>query len=104
MLSANTNNLLAAYVSLHLGLLTGLSFENQECCGSQKITKRVVDGAEPMDKDVYVWDSDIKGFGLKVTLAGRKVYIYQYCIGGKRGGTRRMTFGVHGGVFTSNQA
>jgi len=71
---------------------------------SKKLTKRIVDSTGPSEKDVYVWDSDIKGFGLKVTPSGRKVYIYQYRIGGKRGRTRRMTLGVHGGAFTPVQA
>lgn len=71
---------------------------------AEKITKRIVDATVPAKKDVYVWDTNIKGFGLKVTPAGRKVYIYQYRIGGKRGRTRRMTLGVHGGGFTPVQA
>ena len=62
---------------------------------AQRLTKRIVDSTLPGAKDVYVWDSDLKGFGLKVTPKGRKVYIAQYRIG-KR--SRRITVGVHGTV------
>ena len=67
---------------------------------TQRITKRIVDATEPNTKDTYIWDTEIKGFGLKVTPKGRKVYIVQYRIG-KR--TRRVTLGVHG-TLTSEQA
>jgi hypothetical protein len=29
------------------------------------------------NRDVFVWDTEIKGFGLKITPAGRKIYILQ---------------------------
>lgn len=67
---------------------------------TQRITKRIVDATEPNIKDTYIWDTEIKGFGLKVTPKGRKVYIVQYRVG-KR--TRRVTLGVHG-TLTSEQA
>lgn len=40
-----------------------------------KITKRTVDAAKPGERDRFLWDADPKGFGLKVTPAGNKVYI-----------------------------
>jgi hypothetical protein len=63
-----------------------------------KITKRTVDAARPGQRDSYVWDDDLKGFGLKVTPAGRKVYLIQYRLGGRKGRTRRVTIGRHGAV------
>ncbi len=68
-----------------------------------KITKRSVDAAEPSDKDCYLWDDELTGFALKVTPAGRKVYLVQYRIGGRKGRTRRVTLGRHG-IITSDQA
>lgn len=65
-----------------------------------RLSKRVVDATDPGQKDVYVWDSALKGFGLKVTPAGRKVYIVQYRLGGRNGRTRRVTMGVHGALTT----
>jgi len=64
---------------------------------TQRLTKRIVDAALPSQKDLYVWDSSLTGFGLKVTPTGRKVYLIQYRIG-KR--TRRVTLGVHGSITT----
>ncbi len=68
-----------------------------------KITKRLVDTTNPQDRDVFVWDTEVHGFGLKVTPGGRKVYILQYRMGGRGHPTRRYTIGNHGGL-TPDQA
>ena len=68
-----------------------------------RLTKRIVDSAIPKDKDAYIWDNSLKGFGLKVTPSGRKVYIVQYRLGGRKGRTRRVTIGVHG-TLTAEEA
>ena len=60
------------------------------------ITKRAVDAAKARKTDSYVWDRELPGFGLKVTPAGRKVYLVQYRLGGRKGRTRRITIGRHG--------
>ena len=40
---------------------------------STRITKRVVDAASPDPaRDVWIWDPEIKGFGLRVRANGRK--------------------------------
>ena len=61
-----------------------------------RITKRAVDAAHPASKDTYLWDDELSGFGLKITPAGRKVYLVQYRVGGRKGRTRRVTIGQHG--------
>lgn len=61
-----------------------------------RITKRAVDAAGARKADSYVWDHELPGFGLKVTPAGRKVYLVQYRLGGRNGRTRRVTIGQHG--------
>ncbi|MBL8958722.1 MAG: DUF4102 domain-containing protein, partial [Gemmatimonadetes bacterium] len=43
-----------------------------------RITKRVVDATTPEHRDVFVWDAEVKGFGLKVTTTGRKSFVFQY--------------------------
>jgi integrase len=70
---------------------------------SEKLTKRVVDSFRPGPKDRFIFDSEVKGFGLKVTPLGRKVYILQYRMGGRASVTRRYTIGAHGD-FTAEQA
>lgn len=69
----------------------------------QRLTKRVVDDATPSDKDSFVWDTGLKGFGLKVTPAGRKSFIYQYRTGGRGTPTKRVTIGTYG-ALTTDQA
>jgi integrase len=63
---------------------------------SANITKRAVDAAKARKTDSYLWDRELPGFGLKVTPAGRKVYLVQYRLGGRQGRTRRVTIGQHG--------
>jgi integrase len=68
----------------------------------RKITKRNVDAVQPEASDTFLWDSELKGFGLKVTPKGRKVYLLQYRMPG--GATRRFTIGVHGAPWTPDGA
>jgi integrase len=69
---------------------------------SARITKRTVDAAKAGQVDRFIWDHKLTGFGLKVTPAGRKVYLFQYRMQG-RGSTRRVTIGQHG-PWTSTKA
>lgn len=66
-----------------------------------KITKRSVDAAKAGDRDTFLWDNEIKGFGLKVTPKGKKVYILQYRL---HGALRRFTIGTHGSPWTPDKA
>jgi integrase len=68
------------------------------------ISKRVVDAAAPADRDAFVWDDELVGFGLKVTPSGRKSYIFQYRMGGRSTPTRRYTIGRHGAGLTPDLA
>ncbi len=63
-----------------------------------KISKRSVDALKPGERDAYLWDSELAGFGLKVTPAGGRTYLVQYRLGGRKGRTRRVTIGKHGTV------
>lgn len=64
----------------------------------QRITKRVVDATQLGNHDVFLWDADLAGFGLKVTPTGRKTYVIQYRVPGlgRRGFAKRFTLGEHG--------
>lgn len=44
----------------------------------KKLTKVAVVAAVPDASDTFIWDSELKGFGLKVTPAGRRVFLFQY--------------------------
>ena len=61
-----------------------------------KITKQTVDGTHSGAKDKLVWDAKLPGFGLKVTPAGSKVFVYQYRLGGRGAKVRRYTIGKYG--------
>jgi integrase len=70
----------------------------------EKITKRTVDATLPGERDVFLWDTDLKGFGLKVSPAGSKVYLVQYRLGGREAPTQRYTIGKHGSPWTPDKA
>ena len=70
---------------------------------NRKITKTVVDAADFRERNVFVWDTEIRGFGLKVTPGGKKMYVLQYRMGGRGHPTRRYTIGPHG-PLTPDQA
>ena len=73
-----------------------------------KITKRSVDAVPvPLPgsgRREYLWDEEVKGFGLMVTDKGHRSYIAQYRIGGRSGQTRRVTIGKHGSPWTPDSA
>jgi integrase len=60
-----------------------------------KITKRSVDAAAPTDKEFFLWDDELKGFGLRVYPSGRKMYLAQFRAGGR---LRRVNIGLHGAL------
>jgi integrase len=67
---------------------------------TQKINKRFVDTATCAGKQQLIyWDSELKGFGLRVTPT-RKTYVAQSRVDGK---TVRITLGLHG-PLTPEQA
>ncbi len=67
----------------------------------QRISKRFVDGLAADGKDRIFWDSDILGFGLRVSAIGRITYILQYRIEGRQ---RRFKIGSHGSPWTPELA
>jgi len=62
----------------------------------EKLTIRAVNALNSQGKDEYLWDTELKGFGIKATPAGAKVYIVQYRMGGRGAKTKRYTIGKHG--------
>lgn len=63
-----------------------------------QITKSSIDGLQAGPQDAFLWDTKLSGFGVKITPAGRKVYLYQYRMGGRGSNVRRYTIGKHGAI------
>lgn len=84
MLSTQVNDIVIAIKGLAITMAIG------------RISKSRVDAAEPGVRDWILWDDRLAGFGLKITPAGSKVFIFQYRLGGRGAKTRRFTIGKHG--------
>lgn len=71
-----------------------------------KITKRLVDTAEAQGKRLFIFDTEVKGFGLSVTTRGSKSYILDYrpAPGGRATPKRRLTIGTHGSPWSPELA
>ena len=61
-----------------------------------RLNKRTIDALEATDKDYFVWDATLPGFGLRVLPSGRKSFLIQYR--DKAGRTRRKSLGRFGTV------
>jgi site-specific recombinase XerD len=71
-----------------------------------KITKRSVDELAPKDApEAVLWDTEIKGFGVRARSGGAKTYILHYRPGGGRNAPlRKLTIGRHGSPWTPEKA
>jgi hypothetical protein len=67
-----------------------------------KLTKRVIDGVKAnASHDVFLWDDELPGFGLRIKTSGVRSFIVQYRNGS--GDSKRMTLGKFG-VLTPDEA
>lgn len=67
-----------------------------------KLTKRAIDAlVPPQTKHLILWDSEVKGFGLRIMASGLKTFVLQYR--NAEGTKRRMNLGRYG-VLTVDQA
>lgn len=67
-----------------------------------KLTKRTVEALRPEPgRDVFAWDNELRGFGLRLRSTGGGSYIIQYR--NSEGRSRRLTLGsLH--VLTPDEA
>ena len=61
-----------------------------------RLTVRSVESIVPQERDVIMWDSDLAGFGVKVTPSGRRSYFLYYRT--HQGQQRRPSIGLHGAI------
>lgn len=69
------------------------------------LTKLIVEKTAPGGKDdVFVWDTKVPGFGVRIHPSGKRMYVYQYRT--KTRQQRRVAIGLHGPltVETARQA
>lgn len=71
---------------------------------ARKITQTVVDGLSSSGRDEFLWDTKLSGFGVKVSAGGKRSYVYQFRLGGRKGTARRITLGEHGNPLDANKA
>ena len=60
-----------------------------------KLTKRSIDALQPTDKRFTVWDTELKGFGVRVNADGSKTFVVKYFF---RGRQRWLTLGPFGAL------
>jgi hypothetical protein len=62
-----------------------------------KITERVIDtlrtASRRTGKSAFLWDTELRGFGLRVSANGRGAWLVQKWIGGRRGKLKRIVIG-----------
>lgn len=68
-----------------------------------RITKQRIDAISPADKPIFVFDTDLAGFVLKVTPTGKRTYQLRYRMGGRDTPLKTFTIGEHGRL-TPDQA
>jgi hypothetical protein len=66
-----------------------------------KLIKRNVDGLRPAANRFTTWDTDVSGFGLRLTPKGGRVYVLKYRSDGQQ---RWFTIGRHGSPWTPDGA
>ena len=58
----------------------------------------------PRATAAFLWDEELRGFGVKATPAGNKVFVLQYRLGGRGSATKRYTIGTYGSPWTPSGA
>lgn len=66
-----------------------------------KLTKHDIDQAQATSRDLFLWDSSLPGFGLRVKPTGAKTFVIQYR--NRQGRSRRQKIGRYG-TLTLDQA
>ncbi|MCW5685519.1 MAG: site-specific integrase [Pseudolabrys sp.] len=66
---------------------------------AQRITKRIVDVLQPKSREFTLWDTAVRGFGVRVRPTGSKSYVVVYRSGAGRGApVRRYTIATVGKI------
>ena len=66
-----------------------------------KLTKRHIDALVPGAGREHFWDTEVSGFGLRITPAGERIYVVKYRAGDRQ---RWIQIGRHGSPWTPDAA
>ena len=66
-----------------------------------KVTKRTIDQLSADNRDAVLWDTEVKGFGVRCRRSGAKYYVLKMRVGGRQ---RWLTIGRHGSPLTPDTA
>ena len=69
----------------------------------RKLNNSTIDAMSAGNRDLFVWDEGLPGFGVRIKTTGVKSYIVQYR-NRTTGDTRRKTLGKHGPLLTYTEA
>jgi integrase len=61
-----------------------------------RLTIKSVEAVQPGTRDIVLWDTELRGFGCKITPAGRRSYLLQYRTA--EGVQRKPAIGAHGAI------
>src|SRR3546814_20690274 len=70
----------------------------------RRISKDSVARLQTRSATAFLWDDELKGFGVRVTSSGSTTYVFQYRMGGREAKTQRYTIGRHGSPWTAATA
>ncbi|HEY9426920.1 MAG TPA: Arm DNA-binding domain-containing protein, partial [Gemmatimonadaceae bacterium] len=66
---------------------------------TQKITKRLLDSYPQSEGEVFIWDTDLAGFGVRVHPTGKRAFVFRCRPGGGRAAIqRKLTIGEYGSI------
>jgi integrase len=68
------------------------------------LSKSTIVAVRSAGRDVFLWDDELHGFGLRTTPSGSQSYVLQYRMGGREAPSRRYTIGKHGSPWTPQTA
>ncbi|QDZ06370.1 tyrosine-type recombinase/integrase [Sphingomonas panacisoli] len=72
--------------------------------GKIKLTQRSVETLKSKGASEFWWDTDLAGFGVRISAGGTKSFVVQYRMGGRGSRERRYTIGKDGEVWNATNA
>ena len=66
-----------------------------------RLTNKIIENLPVQSKGYILWDSETKGFGIRININGKKTFILKYRIGqGRRAKIKKPVIGTFGVIKT----